>query len=144
MSEQENAVSFFRFEDLRIYAKALEYTRWLYEATSHFTGTQETNLAGGFLKSSQAIVLNIAEGSARNKMQFVYYLKMAKSSLRECVVYTELAARLGSFGEEEKEYSRNQLMELTRMIGSLVSSLQRATNITSTRNDDDMDMMSDL
>jgi len=144
MSEQENAVSFFRFEDLRIYAKALEYTRWLYEKTSHFSGTQETVLAGGLLKSAQAIVLNIAEGSARNKAQFIYYLKMAKSSLRECVVYTELAARLGSFSEDDKEYSRNQLMELTRMIGSLVSSLQRAANMTSSRNDDDMDMMSDL
>ena len=144
MNEQENAVSFFRFEDLRIYEKALEYARWLYKATSNFSGSQELNLAESFLKSAQSIVLNIAEGSARNKAQFIYYLKMAKSSLRECVAYTELAARLGAFGEEEKEYSRNQLMELTRMIGSLVSSLQRTTTQSNSRHDDDMDMMFDL
>ena len=29
----------------------------------------------------------------------------------------------------DKEYSRNQLMELTKMIGSLVASLQRTSNL---------------
>ena len=70
--------------------------------------------------------MNIAEGSARNKAQFVYYLKMAKSAVRECVVYTEIAANEGIMDAEDKEYSRAQLMELTKMIGSLVASLQRS------------------
>lgn len=30
MNEQDNNVSFFRFEDLRIYAKAMDYIAWLY------------------------------------------------------------------------------------------------------------------
>ena len=78
------------------------------------------------MKAAQAIALNVAEGSARNKAQFVYYLKMAKSSVRECVVFTEVASKLSVMDDEAKEYSRTQLMELTKMIGSLVASLQRA------------------
>ena len=80
-----------------------------------------------FLKSAQDIALNTAEGSSRNRTQFLYYLKMAKSSVRECVVHTEIAARSGIITEEAKEHSRTELMELTKMIGSLIASLQRSS-----------------
>ena len=80
-----------------------------------------------FLKSAQDIALNTAEGSSRNRTQFLYYLKMAKSSVRECVVHTEIAAQIGILNEEAKEHSRNELMELTKMIGSLIASLQRSS-----------------
>ncbi len=124
--EQENTISFFRFEDLMIYAKAIDYITWLYGVTSTFAEAKSIKLKEDFMKSAQGIALNVAEGSARNKAQFVYYLKMAKSSVRECVVFTELASKLGVMDDEGKEYSRTQLMELTKMIGSLVASLQRA------------------
>ena len=125
MNEQENSVSFFRFEDLRIYAKALDYIKWVHDVSSLSSSEQGKILRETFLKSAYSIALHIAEGSARNKAQFIYYLKMAKSSVRECVVFTELSTEAGIFNDEDKEYSRNQLMELTKMIGSLVASLQR-------------------
>jgi hypothetical protein len=53
---------------------------------------------------------------------------MAKSSIRECVVYTEIASKMSVLNDEAREYSRTQLMELTKMIGSLVASLQRSTS----------------
>ena len=91
MNETDNTVSFFRFEDLRIYAKAMDYIVWLYNEM----GSAESNLTDNFLKesflkSAQNIALNTAEGSSRSKTQFLYYLKMAKSSVRECVVFTEI------------------------------------------------------
>lgn len=142
MNEQENAVSFFRFEDLRIYAKALDYINWLHAVVNQFPTNQQLNLGDPFLKSAQNIALHLAEGSARNKAQFVYYLKMAKSSVRECVVYTEIASRLHSMPDDKKDYSRNQLMELTKMIGSLVASLQRT--VSASREDDDMDGLGEM
>ena len=87
-----------------------------------FPENKKEALGDMFAKSAQSIALNIAEGSSRNKAQFVYYLKMAKSSVRECVVYTEIASKLGVMSDEQKERSRNQLMELTKMIGSLLMS----------------------
>ena len=125
MNEQENNFSFFRFEDLRIYAKALDYISWVQKTTDSMTDSYRTTIAEAFVKSAQDVALNIAEGSARNKAQFVYYLKMAKSAVRECVVYTEIASRIGVMNDGDKEFSRSQLMELTKMIGSLVASLQR-------------------
>lgn len=128
MNERDNNVSFFRFEDLRIYAKAMDYIVWLYQQlpTSEMAANQKF-MQKSFLKSAQDIALNTAEGSSRNRTQFLYYLKMAKSSVRECVVHTEIASRIGLLSDESKEHSRTELMELTKMIGSLIASLQRSS-----------------
>jgi len=137
MIKPDTPVSFFRFEDLRIYAKALDYITWLHNLTNRFPSHEQPTLAHPFLKVAQSIALHLAEGSARNKPQFIYYLKMAKSSVRECVVFTEIASRLELMNEEEKEHSINKMMELTKMIGSLVTSLQRA--IPNASEDDEYD-----
>ncbi len=135
--DQENTLNFFRFEDLRIYSKALDYVNWLHGVAVSMPESYQESVVLPFLKSAQNVALSIAEGSSRNKAQFIYYLKMAKSSVRECVVYTTIASRLAVLSEEDKNYSRTQLMEMTKMIGSLVSSLQKLVPNTK---DDDMDM----
>ena len=84
----------------------------------------EKELAKCFCNSAFAIGLNIAEGSSRNKAQFEHYLKISKTAIRECVVFTEIASKTGMLTEEGYEASRNALMELTRMIGALIISLQ--------------------
>jgi four helix bundle protein len=146
MIKPDTPVSFFRFEDLRIYAKALEYITWLHNVITKFPNHEQPTLAQPFLKVAQSIALHLAEGSARNKPQFIYYLKMAKSSVRECVVYTEIASRLGLMNEANKEYSVTQMMELTKMIGSLVTSLQRTIPNGSKEEDefDDMHLPPDI
>ena len=120
--------TFFRFEDLRVYDRALEYIDWVYNATGLFPGDQVKELTSRFNTSAQSIAFYIAEGSARNKSQFIYYLKMAKSSVRECVVLTAILEKQGSMENIQVDESRNYLMELTKMIGALIGSLQRSNN----------------
>lgn len=124
----ENNQTFFRFEDLRVYHKALSYVEWVHTTTTMFPEHEMHNLTNRFVNAAQAIALQIAEGSSRNKTQFVYYLKMAKSSIRECVVYTAIAKSLNYITEENFEESRNHSMELTKMLGALIGSLQRSNN----------------
>jgi len=126
-NEQERPTTFFRFEDLRIYHKALEYINWVYSMTKNSTNDLFIkSFFDRFLTSAQGIALNIAEGSSRNKSQFVYYLKMAKSSVRECVVLSTVAQSRGFISKQSYEESKNQLMEMTKMIGALIGSLQRS------------------
>lgn len=132
----ERISSFFRFEDLRIYHKSLEYIEWVNKTVSFFSEDARLTIALPFSKSAQAIALNIAEGSARNKSQFVYYLKMAKSSVRECVVFTAMAKHHNLISEIAEEESRNHLMELTKMIGALIASLQKSSGMSGSRRDD--------
>jgi len=124
--KQERSGTFFRFEDLRIYHKALDYVSWLQDVTMLFPDTDKTQLAIRFNDAARNIALFIAEGSARNKTQFIYYLRMAKSSIRQCMVYTTLSYGLNLMSEAYEDESRNQLMEMTKMIGALISSLQRS------------------
>ncbi len=118
--------TFFKFEDLRVYHKALDYIDWVYDATENLENSHNHILIERFINSAQAIAFYIAEGSARNKSQFVYYLKMAKSAVRECVVTTTIAEKKEFLDEGMVAASRNELMELTKMIGALIGSLQKA------------------
>jgi four helix bundle protein len=128
MEEVDRNFTFFRFEDLRVYHKALEYVEWVHSICTLFPENEMQNLTVKFTSTAQAVALQIAEGSSRNKPQFVYYLKLAKSSIRDCVVYTALAYKLNYITEMTNDESRGQLMELTRMIGALIGSLQRSAN----------------
>jgi four helix bundle protein len=137
-NEHERPTTFFRFEDLRIYHKALEYLEWVYAMARN-------NKDDAFVKffferyiiSAGGIALNIAEGSSRNKSQFVYYLKMAKSSVRECVVLSTVAEARNFITKEAYDESKNQLMEMTKMIGALIGSLQRSVKPGETLDVDD-------
>ena len=139
-NEHERPATFFRFEDLRIYHKSLEYIEWVYSKT-------QKNPEDPFLKSffdrfltaAYGIAFNIAEGSSRNKSQFVYYLKMAKSSVRECVVISTIAQSRRFISNEAYDDSKNRLMEMTKMIGALIGSLQRSIKPGELDDDDSPD-----
>lgn len=121
----ENLSTFFRFEDLRVYHKALEYVDWVHTIVRKFPHKEADGLAGKFTHAAESIALSIAEGSARNKIQFVFYLKAAKSSIRECVVFTSISRSLRYIDAPKEEESREHLMEMTKMVGALIGSLQR-------------------
>jgi len=136
---QERSSSFFRFEDLRIYAKATDYCAWLINNLIAPRSDMERNLVNSFCHSAYDIALNIAEGSSRNKNQFEHNLKVSKTAIRECIVYTTVATNLGLLTETQCLQSREYLMEMTRMIGALIISLQR----TPLRHRDDEDFATD-
>ena len=135
--DNERNNTFFRFEDLRIYHKALGYTKWVNDATLPHMNGHSNGILERFNTSSHNIVLNIAEGSARNKSQFIYYLKMAKSAVRECLVLTSIIHNMGIFDDSSEEESRNMLMEMTKMLGALISSLQRNNHNRQDGDDED-------
>jgi len=124
--KNERISTFFRFEDLRIYHKSLDYITWLQDVTMLFPDSDKSQLAVRFNDSARNIALFIAEGSARNKIQFIYYLRMAKSSIRQCMVYTTLSYGMNLISDTHEDESRTQLMEMTKMLGALISSLQRS------------------
>lgn len=124
----ERTGTFFRFEDLRIYHKALDYINWLQDVSMFFPDNDKTQFVLRFNDSARNIALFIAEGSARNKSQFIYNLKMAKSAIRECLVFTSLSYKQNNISDTQEDESRTQLMEMTKMLGALISSLQRSNN----------------
>jgi four helix bundle protein len=133
----EKVPTFFRFEDLRIYHKALDYVDWVMRETSAAKQPDHSGFIAAFNHAARQIAVNISEGSARNKAQFVFYLKTAKTSIRECLVYTTLAYRNHLLSETSEMESRNQLMEMTKMLGALITSLQKSAQSANEPMDDD-------
>lgn len=118
--------SFFRFEDLRVYHKSMDYLVWLQEMNLEFPENENSDLPARFSDAARNITFYIVEGSTRNKTQFIHYLKMAKSAIHECLVFTTLAYRANHISDTSEDFSRNLLMELTKMTSALISSLQRS------------------
>ncbi len=143
MDNSSYSTSFFRFEDLRVYQKALDYYVWVIQNTEMFPNYESNYLVKSFIDSAMNISGKIAEGSSKNKTQFVFHLKESKTAIRQCVMYTSIAMKLNYLGEEQEETSRNFLMELTKMLGALIGSIQRDHNpshSSGTSDSDDSDI----
>ncbi|MBP3253811.1 MAG: four helix bundle protein [Bacteroidales bacterium] len=127
--EDQRSTSFFRFEDLRVYHKALEYYGWLINQVKNADEFASKTLLTPLLDTAAKIAINIAEGSSNhNKATFVEYLKAAKAQVRQCVVFTTMAQQNGLFDQQQAEFSRNILIEMTKMVGAMVFSLQKPSN----------------
>ncbi len=137
MEIEKSNNQFFRFEDLRLYHKAIDYACWVHSNTELFPDSEKNGLSAKFMNAAQSIAINIAEGSARNKPQFIIFLKMAKTSIRECLVISSICQKLNFLSEMSVEESKNTLIELTRMIGALINSLQRCERPNERVRDDD-------
>jgi four helix bundle protein len=130
-------VTFFRFEDLRIYHKSLDYINWLNETFALYPVDDKTQLVERWSQSARNITFLLAEGSSRNKTQFIYYLKMAKTAIRECLICTSIAFNAANISKDHDDISRGFLMEMTKMIGALISSLQRSGSGNHNQNGND-------
>ncbi|HPS62631.1 MAG TPA: hypothetical protein PLK82_06195, partial [Bacteroidales bacterium] len=62
-----------------------------------------------------------------------------KSSVRECVVLSTIAMSRGVISESEYDESKNRLMEMTKMIGALIGSLQRSVKPGELDDEDNLD-----
>ncbi len=71
----------------------MDYVLWVKEALKDYALLDNSGLAQGFNKSAQDIVINIAEGSARNKAQFVAHLKQAKKCYQNLPCICQPAAQ---------------------------------------------------
>lgn len=128
VQEDNKPATFFRFEDLRVYSKAIGFVTLLTKESSLATNEIENHFYKRFLEEATLIAFNIAEGSSKNKTSFITQLKAAKTNIRKCVVFTTIGRQNDFINDEKEEEIRKQLMELTKMIGALIISLQRNNN----------------
>ena len=76
----------FKFEDLKVYQKAIEFVDLIYLTCESFPENEKYRLSSQFIRASVSIALNIAEGSSDTDKQFNRYLQSAIDSINECVV----------------------------------------------------------
>ena len=112
-------MSHFKFEDLQVYQKALDFVDLVYETTKSFPKSELYNLTSQFKRAAVSIALNTAEGQGDTNAQFNRFLQIAIDSVKECVVCSALAARQNFITKEQDENIRTKLTELSKMIYAL-------------------------
>jgi len=117
----------FKFEDLQVYQKALDFTDSTYAITKNFPNTERYALTSQFIRASISIALNIAEGTGDTNAQFNRFLQIAIGSVKECVVCTTIAKRQDYISIEQEKELREKLEELSKMITSLQKYLKANT-----------------
>ncbi|WP_036841282.1 four helix bundle protein [Polaribacter sp. Hel_I_88] len=109
----------FKFEDLKLYQKALDFVDSTYKVTENFPSNENFSLTSQFRRASISIALNIAEGSGDTNAQFNRFLNIANGSIKECVVCSSIAKRLNYISNEIDYNNRLHLEELSKMTASL-------------------------
>ncbi|MBZ9627379.1 four helix bundle protein [Psychroflexus sp. CAK1W] len=121
----KNSKYHFKFEDLKIYQKAMEFGEVVHKQTKCFPKEEQFGLTSQLRRASDSIALNIAEGSAGTDKQFHNYLGNAYHSLHECVSCSTKAFQRNYISQEINEANREYLVELAKMISSLRASISK-------------------
>ncbi|MBZ9785888.1 four helix bundle protein [Psychroflexus sp. CAK57W] len=113
-----NSKYHFKFEELTMYQKALDFADLVNVQISRFPKEETYRLASQFIRAADSIALNIAEGSSSTKPNFNRYLQMAWDSAHECIVCSTKEKRRGFIDELTNEKNRELVTELSKMITS--------------------------
>ncbi|MBR4147929.1 MAG: four helix bundle protein [Bacteroidales bacterium] len=128
IQENQKAAPFFKFENLRIYHKSLMFSQAALAILDTVKNESDKMVAQQLFEAASMITNNIIEGSSANKNAFIGYLQQAKGNIRTCVTYTALLLNRNVIDEEQSNDIRNELIELTKMAGALIVSLQGENN----------------
>jgi four helix bundle protein len=115
------------FEDLIVWQKAITLSVEVYKASSKFPKEEVFSLTSQIRRASNSVSLNIAEGSVRTTKMFINQLIIANGSATEVLSASILASKLGYLSEQELKQLRELVSEVTKILNSLISSLERKT-----------------
>ncbi|MUU78893.1 four helix bundle protein [Winogradskyella endarachnes] len=118
----------FKFEDLTVYTKAMEYGEVVNRMVKKFPKDERFELSSQFKRAADSIALNIAEGSSGTDKQFYNYLGNAWHSAHECVSCSSKAQMRNYISSDEDEDNRRLITELSKMITSLRVTISKRIN----------------
>ena len=114
-----------RFEDLKIWQKAMDITENCYKASEKFPKEETYRLASQLRQSEVSIPSNISEGAGRNTNgEFTQFLGIANGSSLELLTQLYLSKRLNLITEDKVRPIINEVLEETKMNYSLQRTLK--------------------
>jgi four helix bundle protein len=116
-----------RFEELKIWQKAMDITENCYRLTIDFPKEERYGLTSQLRRSAVSISSNIAEGAGRNTNgEFSQFLGIANGSSFELLSQLYLSKRLKLVKDQQVKPIINQVIEVTKMNYSLQKSLKKS------------------
>lgn len=106
---------------LRAYQLADEVTLLTYKVTSNFPVNETYCLTSQMRRAGISVTSNIVEGSAREtQREYVRFLVIAFSSLRELHYQFTLAVRLGYLKQTDYNQYIEKISETEKVLGALI------------------------
>jgi four helix bundle protein len=113
------------FKDLKVWTKAHELTLAVYRRTRVFPKEEMYGLTSQLRRSAASIGANIAEGCGRRSDgEMKRFLQIARGSASELEYHFVLARDLQLLGDDEFKNLEGKVLEVQRMLASLVQRLQ--------------------
>ena len=118
-----------KFRTLRVYQKALEFTKAVRKTTKIFPKDELFGLISQFRRASDSIVLNIAEGAGNSsKKEFARFLDFSIRSGFECIGCLDIAIANDYIEKENYEKLLSDINEIIAMLYGLKKSLFKANS----------------
>lgn len=116
-----------RFEDLKIWQKAMEIAEACYRISAEFPSEEKFNLISQIRRSAVSIPSNIAEGAGRNSNgEFKQFLGIANGSSYELLTQLYLSQKLNIISNETIKPIVDEIMNVCKMNYSLQKSLKKS------------------
>ena len=110
---------------LRAFELADEITIMTYRMTKGFPKEEIFGLTSQMRRAAVSVPSNIVEGCAReSQTEYLRFLEIAFSSLRELHYQFGLAKRLGYFDESDHSECDLKMVEAEKVLGALIRSLR--------------------
>jgi four helix bundle protein len=113
------------FKDLKVWVKAHEVTLAIYQGTRKFPREEIYGLTSQMRRAAASIAANIAEGCGRRSDAELHrFLQIARGSASELEYHLLLARDLHFVSDAEFRQVEPQIVEVQRMLTSLVQRLR--------------------
>lgn len=112
--------SVFIFENLEVYKRSLSLSIQAVKMASDFN-FKYSRIRDQFIGAIISIPLNISEGNGRSgiKDKSNFY-RIARGSAFECIPIISICFDVGIISENDKEYFRQELNEISMMLSGLI------------------------
>ena len=113
------------FKELKVWSKAHELTIAIYGLTRTFPREEIYGLTSQVRRSAASIAANIAEGCGRRSDgELARFLQIARGSASETEYHLLLAKDLRFLSESDYQSTEKKILEVQRMLTSLVQKVQ--------------------
>lgn len=112
----------FRFLDFKVYSDAKVYYKGILVVSESI---ESYSFKDQIRRAALSIVLNIAEGSAKNSdKDFARFLEISIASLNEVVACLDVMKDLGRLDEEKYKHFFDKSEELAKQLGGFIKKLK--------------------
>ena len=110
------------FRDLKVYRKAYKVSLILHEISLKLPGFEKHELGSQIRRASKSVVMNIAEGYARNvsTADTKRFFTMALGSCEEVRVQIDYPKDLGYITDEVKEELEKEYTQIGKMLVAMI------------------------